>query len=98
MISWSVREVAAASAGDAPSSADRPETVHETRIQARWDEDERTLEATQRLRWTNTTSAPVEDLRLHLYLNAFANNRSTFIRSGMRVRGRTMPDGGWGYT
>lgn len=79
-------------------AADRPETVHDTRIRARWNEAERTIEGSQRLRWTNTSSAPVEELRFHLYLNAFANNRSTFMRSGARVRGRTMPEDGWGYT
>jgi len=58
-----------------------------------------TLTGTERVTWRNPSPDPVPDLWLHLYLNAFRNNRSTFSReSGGQLRGIDMPDDGWGWT
>ena len=52
----------------------------------------------ERIRWRNTSSVPVEELQFHLYLNAFANDRSTFMtESGGQLRGVEIPKDGWGW-
>jgi len=38
------------------------------------------VDATMRVVWRNTISAPVEDLYFHLYLNAFKDRDSTFMK------------------
>ena len=40
----------------------------------------KSLEGTERLVWRNPSGDSVPELRFHLYLNAFKNNRSTFMR------------------
>jgi hypothetical protein len=48
----------------------------------------KTLDGTEKLVWRNPSSDAVSELRFHLYLNAFKNNRSTFMReSGGQLRG-----------
>jgi len=56
------------------------------------------LLATETIHWRNTASVPAPDLMLHLYLNAFASNRTTFMREsgGTRLRSsRPVDDWGW---
>ncbi len=49
------------------------------------------------LRWTNPTSAPADELWVHLYWNAVANDRSTHLtESGGSLRGRAFKDE-WGW-
>ena len=49
------------------------------------------------IHWRNTSSAPVKELWLHLYLNAFKNEGSVFLREPVgRSRG-TAPATDWGY-
>ncbi|QDU69994.1 M1 family metallopeptidase [Engelhardtia mirabilis] len=56
------------------------------------------LSGRETLRWTNNTSDSVEELWFHLYLNAFANNRTTHLTAaGGRLRGHLMTDG-WGWS
>ncbi len=51
----------------------------------------------QRLTWRNPSDAPVGELQFHLYLNAFRDRESTFMReSGGKLRGDIMPEDGWG--
>jgi len=61
----------------------------------------KSLQATERLVWRNPSGDSVPELRFHLYLNAFKNNRSTFMReSGGQLRGDkagTKPED-WGWT
>ncbi len=58
-----------------------------------------TLKGQERITWRNPSPEPVSELWFHLYLNAFRNTRSTFIReSGGQLRGDEMPEGGWGWT
>jgi len=50
------------------------------------------------LAWLNTGDNPVSELHFHLYLNAFKNNRSTFMKeSGGSHRGFAVDKDRWGY-
>jgi len=80
----------------APAYAQRPTTseapLSDRRvaytIDATLDEATRTVRGTQRLRWRNADRVPVSELQFHLYLNAFRDERSTFmIESGGAHRG-----------
>ncbi|MGD0782350.1 MAG: M1 family metallopeptidase [Candidatus Aminicenantales bacterium] len=66
-------------------------------IQARLVPETKTIQGREILTWLNDADVPVSELRVHLYLNAFKNNRSTFMKeSGVRRRG-FKPDGeSWG--
>ena len=67
-------------------------------MDVRLDPAARTVHGTQRLTWRNPDSVPVDELQFHLYLNAFRNNESTFMReSGGVHRGNTARDDNpWG--
>ncbi|HEY2797606.1 MAG TPA: M1 family metallopeptidase, partial [Thermoanaerobaculia bacterium] len=60
----------------------------------------KTLDGREHLIWRNPSGDAVKELRFHLYLNAFKNNRTTFMReSGGQLRGDeagTRP-GDWGW-
>jgi len=57
-----------------------------------------TLKATERIRWRNLTEDTVSDAAFHLYLNAFANSESVFMKeSGGSHRGFEFDRGSWGY-
>ena len=49
-------------------------------IDTRLDPATRTLTGSETITWTNTTARAVDDLRLHLYWNAWRDDRSTFRR------------------
>ncbi|MGD2116583.1 MAG: hypothetical protein PVG07_16130, partial [Acidobacteriota bacterium] len=49
-------------------------------IEVRLDPAARTLEGRQVLEWTNITDVPADELRFHLYWNAWRNERSTWMR------------------
>jgi len=50
------------------------------------------------IRWLNTSTDVISELQFHLYLNAFRNNRSTFMKeSGGSSRGFRMDKEGWGF-
>ncbi len=58
----------------------------------------RTFEAHETLTWHNKSTDPITELQFHLYLNAFRNNRSTFMKeSGGSMRGSKIDKDGWGY-
>ncbi|WP_077922579.1 M1 family metallopeptidase [Spirosoma sp. 209] len=51
----------------------------------------KTLNGRETLSWTNPSSDLIRELRFHLYLNAFRNEKSTFMReSGGQLRGDQM--------
>lgn len=57
-------------------------------IQVTLNPEERTVYGTERLIWRNPDNVPVEELQFHLYLNAFRDEKSTFMREGgIRHRG-----------
>lgn len=75
-----------------------PERVYTIAMSATYDPGERSIAGTERLRWRNTSSVPVGELQLHLYLNAFASTRTTFFReSGGQLRGVKIPPETWGF-
>lgn len=58
------------------------------------------LQGSEKIRWTNTGGAPTSELWFHLYLNAFAGDRTTFMQ-GMgegSLRGGRRAEGRWGWT
>src|SRR5438128_1824334 len=67
-------------------------------IDVKLDPPARTLKAHEILRWKNASGDFITELRFHLYLNAFRNNKSTFMReSGGSVRGFKIEEDGWGF-
>ncbi|MGB2867064.1 MAG: M1 family metallopeptidase [Bacteroidota bacterium] len=58
----------------------------------------KTLKAKETLVWRNTSNDRISELRFHLYLNAFKNAKSTFMKeSGGNARGAEMGKEGWGW-
>ena len=65
-------------------------------ISCRLDPEKKTVEGTELLTWTNRTSRPAATLEFHLYLNAFRNSRSTFMREARGFsRNNPLPES-WG--
>ncbi len=72
--------------------------VVDYRIKAKLLAEEKAVEGHEILTWLNDSEAPVSDLQFHLYLNAFKNNRSTFMKeSGGSLRSMAFKEGEWGY-
>lgn len=70
-----------------------PRKVVDYDIRVALDDTKKELTGTETLRWTNPSDSPVSALKLHLYWNAFRNNRSTFFReSGGQLRGDKAED------
>jgi len=68
-------------------------------IDVRLDPESRKIVGSEVLTWKNISAEYIPDLRFHLYLNAFKNEQSTFIKeSGGRHRYSQLErDGGWGW-
>ena len=74
------------------------EYIVDYRIKARLSTEEKTVYGEETLTWLNTGDVPVTELQFHLYLNAFKNNRSTFMQeSGGSHRGFAVDKDRWGY-
>jgi hypothetical protein len=59
---------------------------------------DKTLTGKETATWRNTSSDRVTELQFHLYLNAFKNTESTFMKeSAGGLRGIRMAEGGWGW-
>lgn len=57
-----------------------------------------TISARETLNWRNVTQHPATELQFHLYLNAFKNERSTFMKETHGVsRSNRFREGEWGY-
>lgn len=57
-----------------------------------------TIEGDEQLTWLNDSPDAITELRFHLYLNAFKNEKSTFFReSGGQLRGDRFEAGEWGW-
>lgn len=55
------------------------------------------LEGNQKLTWTNTSPVTVKELQFHLYMNAFRDRNSTFMKeSGGQLRGDKIEEGNFG--
>lgn len=78
--------------------APRSPRIASYKIDARLDGARHSLTATQTLYWTNAGSSAVTDLPFHLYLNAFKNEQSLFMRSSQgQMRGDRASETGWGW-
>ena len=56
------------------------------------DHEEKTIAATETLIWINHSPLPVEEMRLYMYINAFKNTNSTFLKGTRNVFGQTFDD------
>lgn len=68
------------------------------RLAAQLDAEARTVSGTLHVRWRNPSRVPATELYLHLYLNAFAGNRTTLMRElgAEAERWWTRHPDGWG--
>jgi hypothetical protein len=77
---------------------ERSDRVVSYQIAVRLDPSAKRLDGRETVTWRNPSSDTVSDLWLHLYLNAFRNTASTFVReSGGQLRGDRMSDSAWGW-
>jgi len=69
-----------------PARAQPP--AHAYRLEARLDAETHRVEGRALIRWTNGSDAPIDALLWHLYLNAFADRGTIFMReTGGSLRG-----------
>lgn len=67
-------------------------------IAARLDPQAKAVTGSETIMWLNPSTDEIRELQFHLYLNAFKNEKSTFMReSGGQLRGDRAEDGKWGY-
>lgn len=59
-------------------------------IDARLDPEEKTIECSMSAFWVNQTSETVPDIQLHLYMNAFKSNKSTFYKGTSESKDKTV--------
>ncbi len=65
-------------------------------ISVKLDVKKKTLQGKEVLTWRNTSHDKIADLQFHLYLNAFKNSQSTFMKeSGQESRGVRASTRGW---
>jgi len=81
-----------------PDRPGLPDPVASYEMTASLDADEHLIEGRTRLTWTNPAATPVADLCFHLYLNAFRNSASSWLRREGAEDVETLRDGGWGWT
>ena len=85
----------AAAARAAVARSEGPPAVDYT-IHVRLDPGPMRLHGSETLRYTNRSPDAIPDLRFHLYLNGFRNEKSTFMRESRgHLRRVEMPSGGW---
>lgn len=66
-------------------------------IHASLDEKDKVVHAKERLHWKNIASGAADTMVFHLYMNAFKNNESTFMKESKGVhRGNKQDKAGWG--
>jgi hypothetical protein len=72
------------------------------RIQATLDPVKHVIDGKEQLSWRNRSAVPVRSVYLHMYMNAFESNDTTFFTE-KRLTGRSFPsgaeirDGEWGH-
>lgn len=99
MLSWALGACALLASG--PASAEAPlthaERVASYTLTARLDAVEHRVSGKGTIELRNYTEVPLSELYLHLYMNAFKNDESLFLRSPFGA-GRSGEHGGkWGY-
>jgi hypothetical protein len=81
--------------GGGPAKSPR---IANYKIEARLDGARHLITGNETLTWTNTSQSAVDMLPFHLYLNAFKNESSLFMRSSHgEMRGAKASDTGWGW-
>jgi hypothetical protein len=67
-------------------------------IDVKLNPEESMLYGREVLSWTNKSADVISELQFHLYLNAFRNNRSTYMQeTGRLYRSNIGGEKGWGY-
>jgi len=67
-------------------------------INVRLDAEKKMLHGSETLKWFNQSGDVINELQFHLYLNAFRNSRSTFMKeSGGLSHGNKIDKDGWGF-
>ncbi|MFO7889675.1 MAG: M1 family metallopeptidase [bacterium] len=66
-------------------------------IKVTLDTEEKQIKGTEILRWRNISNDAVRELQFHLYMNAFKNNKSTFIKESGGSAPRLRKNKGWGW-
>jgi len=98
----SSQEAGQEDSGPAENPPHLSERILNYRIEVGLDPLEKTVAGYEILTWRNQSGQALQDFCFHLYLNAFKNNRSTFVReSGSRPLWNgieEIPDDYWGYT
>ncbi len=80
-------------------SAPAAEPVASYDLDVRLDPVSHRLAGQETVRWVNSADTPTSELHLHLYLNAFASPRTTFMRElgGRGLRGGDPASREWGW-
>jgi len=75
-----------------------PPAVASYTIQATLDVDTHQVRGRETLTWVNTGKDPVHELAFHLYMNAFKNEDSVFMKESRgKMRGAKAERKGWGW-
>lgn len=61
-------------------------------IKVTLDDLNKIIEASQTISFTNQSPVPIHELRLYLYLNAFKNSESTFLKGAPNIFGQSFRD------
>ncbi len=80
----------------APTTAplrEHADDVADYTLRAVLDPVKHTVAGAGTIHWRNTSREPVRELWLHLYMNAFKNDRSAFLRERVGGRGSRPPEG-----
>ena len=81
-----------------PCFAAMSKHIVDYRIKAKLVPEEKAVIGYEILTWLNNSDTPVSELQFHLYLNAFKNNRSTFLKERGGISQNIKPDKqNWGY-
>jgi hypothetical protein len=98
VVKFFIYPVLVLAAASAAADEALPATSLSYRMEARLDPETRTVSGTLHARWRNPARTPATELYLHLYLNAFASNRTTLMTElgGEAERWWTRHPDGWG--
>ncbi|MFP4488527.1 MAG: hypothetical protein ACLFN1_04410, partial [Bacteroidales bacterium] len=59
------------------------------------DPEAKTVTGSMEAYWVNNSGSNVPDVQMHMYLNAFRSNKSTFYTESMGSPGSSVDDYGW---
>lgn len=66
-------------------------------LRVRFDPSTHRITGEGEVQFENSTDRPTDELWWHLYLNAFKNDHSTFLRKSQGLRGDRREEGEWGF-